>query len=253
MNKEVPHHLKRLLPQVITNLNEEAESKESNDTSIETLYQHLRDTRIKKSQSKAKKGVDQIFNQYLFFLDLRVDDVDYDTLKCETRFLASFMQFSFYHIAIRLKIIRDKKLYQADGYPDFKSFIEEEIPLSRSTIYNYIDIVTYFGVQPIGHGSQIEYTKLLPLIPLLKKNDAKIPKEMIRSYFIKEMSKKSKSEISDEIEQFKMRYGITKIKKKDLDTVFGFVIRSIPPNPDEEQKKIIRRIIDYLSAILIEK
>ncbi|MGD0021707.1 MAG: hypothetical protein ABSC54_05330 [Smithellaceae bacterium] len=68
--------------------------------------------------------------------------------------------------------IRDGELYKEDGYKDFKSFIAGELKVGKTSVYNAIDLVDYFGVQSTG----LAPYKLLPALPLLKADDEIISK-----------------------------------------------------------------------------
>jgi len=91
---------------------------------------------------------------------------DYESLKSESKFLAEPAHYSFACLAVRLKKIRDNELHKEGGYPDFKRFIDSELKINKITVYNYIDLVTYFGVQTFELVP--EPSRLIPALPLLK-------------------------------------------------------------------------------------
>lgn len=137
---------------------------------------------------------------------------DYNELKKEAKFLAEMTQYSFLLLAQRLWKIKKEKLYLEDGYFDFKSFVEYEIKTSRRTAYNYIDLIDLFGVQVLAH-QEGNLSKLIPYLPILKSDNIDIPKEDIKGIALKEISKKSFKEISNDAKEIKSKYGIGKITK----------------------------------------
>jgi hypothetical protein len=147
------------------------------------------------------------------FLELfGLEDIpdDYESLKNESKFLADLAHYSFLCLAVRLKKIRDNELYREDGYPDFKSFIDSELPIKRATAYNYIDLVTVFGVQTFGHVQ--EPSNLIPALPLLRsaQSNSDIPAAKIKKDIIKQSQTMSARELKDHIKTLKVEYGFTK-------------------------------------------
>jgi len=115
------------------------------------------------------------------------------------------MQASFLLLGQRLMKIRDNELYIEDGYKDFKTFVETEVKISRSTAYNYIDLVSVFGVQTFGHANAPDPSKLIPLLPILRAKREDIPSDKIKSQFIKKAKTESARDLQDEIKQIKFR------------------------------------------------
>ena len=169
-----------------------------------------------------KELLNNLRERYISIFNFENCPEDYEELKTEAKFLSGITQYSFMLMAQRLLKIRDKELYKIDGYTDFRSFIENELSISRSTVYNYIDIVTIFGVQPVGHDDNIEYAKLLPIIPILKAQENNIPKEEIKERFLYEIKSKSKTEIIEEANLLKVKYGLFKEHKikDEIDKAF---------------------------------
>ena len=99
--------------------------------------------------------------------------------------------------------------------------------MSRSTVYNYIDIVTFFGVQLVGQTADIEYSKLLPLLPLLKADNDRIPKEEIKKRFLQRAETKTKNELAKEAQRYKKLYGLVKTRRYRLSSVFRYVSRKM--------------------------
>jgi len=163
--------------------------------------------------------------------------------------LSDITQYSLILMAQRLLKIRDGALYRKDGYTDFKSFIENEMNVSRRTVYNYIEIVEYFGAQLVARAGNLEYSKLLPAIPLLKSDIADIPKEEIRDKFIRDMNEKSKYEVLEEARRLKMKYGLITDNKEDklVSSIEKFK-KSLPRKPSEKELNILDEFISYLTA-----
>ncbi len=177
---------------------------------------------------------------------------DYESLKTEAKFLAGITQYSFFLMAQRLLKIRDKALYREDGYSDFKSFVERELNISRSTVYNYIDIVNFFGVQPVGHDDKVEYTKLLPAISILRADKEGLPKEAIKKQFLEDVKYKSKREIIEEANGIKIKYGLVKenADRYKLKKAISSFYPLIPDNLEDEDKKLIKEFINKVSKIV---
>jgi len=196
--------------------------------------------------------IEQLRNDYFTLFNPNNCPEDYESLKNEAKFLAGMTQYSFLLMAQRLKVIRDKELYKEDGYDDFKAFIEKEINVSRSSAYNYIDIVEFFGVQPVGHQEKIEYAKLLPAIPLLRANNNNIPKEEIKKKLLEEISTKSKREIIEQINGLKIKYGLSKQKSKNgkLPKMIDAFEKNIPEEISDYDKILLTRFIERMKKYI---
>lgn len=95
---------------------------------------------------------------------------DYLQLKREVKELSEAHAKTFVILAHRLKIIRDSELYKIDGYEDFRAFVEGELDVARSTVYNYISIVELFGVQHVGH---VKTSNLFIALPVIRNHPEK--------------------------------------------------------------------------------
>jgi|GEM_PF-817000 len=135
---------------------------------------------------------------------------DYKSLKFESKFLADMTHYSFVSLAVRLKKIRDHELYREDNYSNFKSFVDCELSINRATAYNYIDLVTVFGVQTFGH--VMEPSKLIPALPLLKSaaTNKDIPLAEIKDEIVKQSQTMSARELNAHIKDLKVEYGLIK-------------------------------------------
>lgn len=61
-----------------------------------------------------------------------------NTLKREIKEIAEKIQLGFYEIGVRLREIRDLKLYQLEGYLFFEEFVESELNFTRRHAYRQI-------------------------------------------------------------------------------------------------------------------
>lgn len=76
-----------------------------------------------------------------------------EDLKAEIRRITEKVRLAFYEIGVRLAEIADKKLYELDGYVDFKEFIARELGFTRDYAYKQIAAAQVFD--ELGS----EYTK----------------------------------------------------------------------------------------------
>lgn len=72
-----------------------------------------------------------------------------ELLKKEIRQIGESVRLAFYEVGIRLKEIRDKKLYELDGYADFNEFVSREFGFKK--VYAHYQI----------HAAQV-YNDILP-------------------------------------------------------------------------------------------
>ncbi len=159
--------------------------------------------------------INAIKTEYIHLFNFENCPEDYQSLKEEAKFLAGMTQYNFILMAQRLIKIRDNKLYEDGGYTNFKSFIDGEMPINKSTAYNYISILECFGVQTFGL-ENIEYTKLLPIVSILKSKDITVlQKENIKGTYIIKAQNESAREIQKEAHELKTKLGLTKTTTKD--------------------------------------
>ena len=133
----------------------------------------------------------------------------YNDLKKEVKVLAEIHARTFIILAHRLKIIRDNELYKEDGYIDFKSFVESELEIARSTVYNYLTILELFGVQDLGH--DIKTYNLIQALPIIKKYPEKkedifkasqdLKNKEFQAYLKSFKNQELKEKIEEEIEE----------------------------------------------------
>ncbi len=200
------------------------------------------DTRL--SETNKNKLLETLRIQYSELFNFDNCPEDYETLKVEAKFLSELTQYSFLVLGQRLLKIRDTALYKIDGYENFKSFIEGEIKIARSTAYNYIDLITFFGVQTFGHEGSPDPSKLISVLPLLRSNNEGIPKEKLKKHFINETKNKTAKEIQEETKQLKIEYGITKEKAVENNE------REKPDNELDKYKLKVKKKITYQIDLL---
>ncbi|MFW5890937.1 MAG: hypothetical protein ACOCUI_01835, partial [bacterium] len=161
-----------------------------------------------------------IKEQYVSLFNFDNCPDDYEELKAEAKFFAGMIKYNFLLMAQRLIKIRDGELYRNDGYKDFSSFIKAELNIAKRTVYDYINIIEEFGVRLVAMDREVEYSKLLPIIPLLKSKNKKIPKKDLKEKYLKEIENKSKKQIQIEARNLKEQYGISKSKINSKDAEF---------------------------------
>ncbi len=119
-------------------------------------------------------------------------------------------------MAQRLYTIKTRELYKKDNHPDFKTFIEKEMNIGRRTAYNYIDIIEIFGVQALAHEKNLEFSKLIPIIPVLRKASiSEDEKEIMKINFIEKAKNKSFRDITKDAKSLKRKYGLEKVIPED--------------------------------------
>ena len=183
---------------------------------------------------------------------------DYASLKAEAKYLAGLSQAAFLQMARRLLIIRDRKLYREDGYSSFREFVDEELPISRSTVYNVMDIAVYFGVHVVqssgqGSGTPFEYSKLIPALPLLKCSQPSVPRKAIADDFLRRAPLCSVRELVRLSQELKAKYGVTtraSSATRRLRAVLTSLKRSLPLRPSMEESSILREMMHTLHAAL---
>ncbi|OHD73207.1 MAG: hypothetical protein A2355_06320 [Spirochaetes bacterium RIFOXYB1_FULL_32_8] len=188
----------------------EKPTKENINKAIELIK---KDTFIEKNNKDLL--IDELRGNYVNLFNFDNCPEKYEDLKKEAKFLAGMTQYSFILMAQRLQAIQVGELYKKDGYPDFKAFIEKELEISRPTVYRYIDILSFFGVSALRH-EDIDYSKLQPIIPVLKRAlISEAEKANIRSEFIEKAKTESFRDMMKDAKNLKIKYGLEKVIPKD--------------------------------------
>jgi len=205
-----------------------------------------RDTRL--SDGSRASLLESLRGQFADLFNFGNCPDDYETLKLEAVFLGELTQYSFLLMGQRLMKIRDEELYQADGYPDFKTFVEKELTISRSTAYNYIDLVAVFGVQALGHENSPDPAKLIPLLPILKSDKKGIPGEKLKNRIFEDAKVKTFREMQEEAKDLKIKYGLAKapVEVDRMEKAFGSLLAALPEKLTAKDKK---KIADYIAQL----
>jgi hypothetical protein len=180
---------------------------------------------------------------------------DYDALKGEAKKLALSSANSFVLLGQRLSKIREGNLYKADGYKDFKSFIQGEVKISRSTAYNYIDLIDCFGVQTFVQEDAPDASKLIPALPLMKADDEKISKadkKTLKARLIKDATTKTDKEMKEDLGALKVKYGLAEEKQEidKIEATFDRLMSLFPETLTAVDKKKIQKFIKKLSSLV---
>lgn len=204
----------------------------------------------------AQKGrlIDNIKRDFVALFSLKELPGDYETLKEESKFLAQMAQSSFVLLAVRIKKIRDEELYREDGYPDFISFIEGELSVAKRTAYNYIDIITIFGVQTFALADgRIDPSKLIPAIPLLRMEG--VPVDSIKKEIIADAKTMSARAVAEKVRLLKEEYAP---KKKNApksqivqtaDEIKYVIKQNLKGLSAKDKKAIVDTLRKYLDTI----
>ena len=202
----------------------------------------------KLSYDQRDKLIETIKNVFLKTFNFENCPEDYEELKREAKFLAGITQYSFLLMAQRLIKIRDNELYKIDGYPDFITFIKNELTIAKRTTYHYINIIECFGVPALALDEDIQYSKLLPFIPILKSSNLDIPKQKLKERVFNEIKTKSYRELESEAKEIKIKYGILKDNEKmsEFEKLLLKVRKKIPDNINENEEFQIKKLISEL-------
>lgn len=175
------------------------------------------------------------FNQ-----DNDIDKNLYLNMKNESIFFAELSQRSFLQMAIRLKIIRDNKLYKIfDLFNTFEDFIDKEIPVHRSTVFTYLDVINSFGIDMLLTTSNIDfnYTKIRPFLPLLKNKEIEeTNKNDLKVSILKWSNEYSTRDMQKLAEKEKIKYGFQQ-KSRNVTT---FSVKNIEKYINENKDKIFK-------------
>ncbi len=244
----------------IDRVKEESQEKIKENPTTETYNIIARDVAQNTSLTSEEKKIilTEIESQLVYLLTTKCPE-DYEDLKNEAKALSKMSQVSFILMAQRLKIIKEKGLYEKGGYPDFRTFIEKELPIAKTTVYCYIDIIHYFGVQTSELHDMLEkresmnYSKLFPIIPLLKQEDSVIPAEEkndIKTKYLQEIKSKSARKIKEEAHALKLKYKILKTSRLDQEESFlsNFIIM-VERMPDILSQSDIKKLEDLRSNL----
>jgi hypothetical protein len=233
----------------IKNLNNESNKEQV----LEATEIIKKDTKI--PEVKRDELIEKIQQDYIKLFNFNNCPEDYSSLKKEVKFFSGMLKYNFFLLAHRLIKIKDEQLYKNDGYNNFKEFIENELNVTKATVYKYMDIISSFGVSLARLGldnDSVEYTKLIPIIPLLKSKNDDIPKEEIKDKFLKNIKEKSRKELREEAIQLKIQYGIIKNHNNNENDRFINLIdnfyKKIPSSLNEKETEKVKELISKLES-----
>lgn len=211
-----------------------------------------RDTRL--SSDQKDRLIDSIKRDFVSLFSLKELPSDYATLKEESKFLAQMAQSSFVLLAVRIKKIRDEELYREDNYPDFKSFIEGELSVAQRTAYNYIDIITIFGLKTFAiEDGRIDPSKLIPAIPLLRMEG--VPVESIKKEMISDAKTMSARAMAEKVKQLKEEYSPKKKNApktqvaKTAEDIKVVIKQNLKGLSAKDKKTVVENLRKYLETI----
>ncbi len=191
-------------------------------------------------QNEKKELINKVITDFIELFTFSNCPNDYETLKLEAKYLSNITQYSIVMMAHRLLKIRNEALYLNDNYTSFKDFVENELNVSRRTAYNYIELVEYFGDMLIEN-KKLEYSKLLPVIPIIKLIPNEDEKESVKRRFLNEATTKSKRDIIKETDRLKNIYGTQK-KKNIYSEIIRYIENRLENSTDEEKQNLIEVI-----------
>jgi hypothetical protein len=148
-----------------------------------------------------------LFDKYNFFNC----PSNYQELKYQAAVLSRLSDWTFMVMAQRLHVINEKRLYEQDGYKDFKSFIYSELNVTSRTVYNYLNILSAFGKTLYTQEPDFAYSALLPALPLLtspKLDRAAKAKQHIRLKLLKLLADGDRDRLNSTISRLKQKWGI---------------------------------------------
>ncbi len=239
--------LKRLIKNQLARSISNIGNNPTKETIIETVEKINKSNII--DEAKKRKIVKKLQKTYISVFNFDNCPEDYQTLKNEAKFFSGMTNYSFLLMAQRLLRIRDNKLYKNDGYETFREFIDKEIALSERTVYNYIDILKVFELQTFAILENVNHSKLVKVIPLLKAHNESIPKDELKRRFLSEIQTKSAREIEKEVVELKKQYGLIKENEVSIDRIIEDFLKRIPTNISVEDKSKLQNVIDFIQRI----
>ncbi|HBI39027.1 MAG: hypothetical protein A2355_12605 [Spirochaetes bacterium RIFOXYB1_FULL_32_8] len=136
---------------------------------------------------------------------------DYEELKKEAKLLAGMTQYSLLLMAQRLQSIKHFELYKKDGYLNFSQFVENEMPVNKIIAANYINLLECFSYQVLAKEENIEYSKLIPMVPVFKKAPiTELEREQLKRDVFEKAKNESFREMTAYAKELKIKYGIEK-------------------------------------------
>jgi len=234
---------------------------EPSKNNLDIALQQISNDKIIGNQRKIEL-LDKLKIKYVELLNFDNCPDDYDTLKHEIIFLYGVSHYSFLLMAQRLLKIREDKLYLSEIdengnkiYLSFENFITNGLKISKTVAYESMNVYECFGVRLTELGNDIEYTKLVPIVPLLKSINSEIPKEEIKEKYLKEIKNKSQNEIRKEAKELKIKYGLLKrnlIITDEYDKIFNPLYKKLNEKISDEDIEKIEEHISRIKNIILK-
>jgi hypothetical protein len=241
LKDDLKNKMDNLTRETIENLNE---SDFVDSTSVDNVIAIVNNDKYL-NQDEKKALISRVITEFTELFTFSNCPDDYETLKLEAKYLSNITQYSIVMMAHRLLKISNEGLYVNDNYASFKEFVENELNVSRRTAYNYIELVEHFG-EMLTENKKLEYSKLLPVIPVIKLIPDKQEKESIKKRFLDEAKIKSKRDIIKETDKLKNIYGMS--KKKNIYNEIVRYIENRLHNATEIEKQNLMEIIKKLNS-----
>jgi len=251
---EAAHNIEHIEPSTLENL---SKLDEESDKEQVLAVAEIVNKDVMLSDTDRSKILSDLKQNFFHVFKLEDCSQDYQTLKAETKFLLGINQSSFILMAQRLTIIRDNRLYEQDNYSDFKEFIINELPIAKTTVYCYIDVVKFFGVQSSELAENLDYSKLFPLLPLFKADDKSISEDKkleIKREFLQKIKEEPARQIKEEAKILKEKYGLTKHSDRGeaeiLTRQIDLFKKQLPPTLDQNSLTKLKELKDFLNKII---
>lgn len=157
---------------------------------------------------------------------------NYERLKNEAKQCSQIGAMALYELGRRLKIIRDRQLYKKyetytddqgkkkEKYKTWDSYLQQEFNIVRSSAMNYIDLVQHLPVQTFEQNPDLNPSKLLPYLPILK--DSAVPnsdKKKILRKAVEDAKTTSAREMQKRAREYKAQYSQSSPRQSSASTV----------------------------------
>jgi len=178
---------------------------------------------------------------------------DYERLRDEAVFCSRLSAYAFFVMARRLVRIRDERLYATvGGYEHFVAFLEAELAVTPKTAFNYMALLDHFGDAAIIAHPDLEYSKLLPALPLLKAAGDERAKQQIRRAFLQGAGAMTREELKGLARNLADRLGLEDVAPHRPDSKFVLLaerlIEAIPKRPTKADRLAATRVMTVLAG-----
>ena len=111
----------------------------------------------------------------------------------------------------------------------------------------------HFGALIAKKKEDVDYSKLLPAIPLLNAENEAIPKDEIRRDFMQRLGGSSWNELNDEASQLKAEYGLAGYAGNAADPLARAIeklIEKLPRKPTIKQRRQLSGLVRRVNRLL---